>query len=318
MPRAPSRPARDRATGSTCEACRRDGDVSGEVERDMSGQRSILITGASTGIGAGCAVGLAQRGYRVFAGVRKPEDGERLVQQAGAGLVPVLIDVTRGDTIDAARKQLEADLGDAGLDGLFNNAGVSVASPIEFLSLDDLRWQLEVNVVGQVAVTQAFLPLLRRARGRIITTGSVGGFVASPFLGAYSMSKFAMEAFSDALRMELKPQGIEVVLIEPAAIASEIWNKGEAASAHFTSDPPPGFLERYGDFLEGVQKFAAEGRERGHPPQVVLDAVIDALESRKPRTRYVMGDGARLRQILRRLPDRLRDRVMLGVLGVKS
>lgn len=284
----------------------------------MNERRSILITGASTGIGAGCAVGLAKRGYRVFAGVRRAEDGERLVGQSGSGLVPVLLDVTRSETIDAVRKQLDESLGDEGLFGLFNNAGVSVAGPIEYLPLDDLRWQLEVNVVGQVAVTQAFLPMLRKARGRIITTGSVGGFVSSPFLAAYNMSKYAMEAFTDALRIELKPQGIEVILLEPAAIATEIWDKGTAASEPYTKNPPPGFVELYGEFLGGIQKFAAEGKERGHPPQVVLDAVIDALESKKPKTRYIMGEGAGLRRVLRRLPDRLRDRVLLRALGVKA
>lgn len=283
----------------------------------MNTQRSILVTGSSTGIGAGCAVGLAKRGYRVFAGVRRPEDGERLLVEAGSGLTPVILDVTSAETIEATRKQLDDLVGEQGLYGLFNNAGVSVAGPIEYLALDDLRWQLEVNVIGQVAVTQAFLPMLRKARGRIITTGSVGGFVASPFLSAYNMSKYAMEAFSDALRIELKPQGIEVILLEPAAIASEIWDKGSAASEPYTANPPPGFVELYGDFLAGIQKFAAEGKQRGHPPQVVLDAVIHALESSKPRTRYVMGDGAGLRKFLRRLPDRLRDRMVLRALGVK-
>lgn len=284
----------------------------------MTRQKTALVTGASTGIGAGCAVGLARRGYRVFAGVRKAEDGERLVKQAQANLEPVRIDVTQADTIEAARAQIESETGDNGLDALMNNAGVSVASPIEFLGIDDLRWQLEVNVVGQVRVTQAFLPLLRRARGCILITGSVGGFVATPFLGAYNMSKYAMEAFADSLRMELKPQGIRVALLEPAAIATEIWDKGAAAAEPFRDDPPPGFMEHYGPFLEGVQKFAAEGKERGHPPQVVLDAVVHALESRRPKTRYVMGDGARLRQLLRRLPDRLRDAMILKALGVSS
>jgi NAD(P)-dependent dehydrogenase (short-subunit alcohol dehydrogenase family) len=283
----------------------------------MSEMRSVLISGASTGIGASCAVGLARRGYTVYAGVRRPEDGQRLVDRAGAGLAPVILDVTRADTIEATRRTIEEAVGERGLDGLLNNAGVSVPGPIEFLSLDDLRWQLEVNVVGQVAMTQAFLPLLRKARGRIVTTGSVGGFVASPFLGAYSMSKFAMEAFSDALRVELAPQGIEVILLEPAAIATEIWDKGSASAEPYREDPPPGFSDLYGRFLAGVQKFADEGKQRGHPPEVVLDAVVHALESRRPRTRYVMGDGARLRQILRRLPDRLRDRAVLRALGVK-
>jgi NAD(P)-dependent dehydrogenase (short-subunit alcohol dehydrogenase family) len=284
----------------------------------MAEHGSVLITGASTGIGAACAVGLAKRGYGVFAGVRKPEDGDRLKQQANDDLVPVLLDVTRPETIDAARKTVEAAVGDRGLRCLFNNAGISVNGPLEFVTPDEVRWQLEVNVVGQVAVTQAFLPLVRQARGRIINTGSVGGFVTTPILGPYCMSKYAMEAFSDALRLELKPQGIDVVLLEPAAIATEIWDKGTEAAQSYEDDPPPGFTERYGSYFEGIQKFAAEGKERAHPPKVVLDAVIHALESSRPKTRYVMGDGARQRKLLRRLPDRIRDTLILKALGVRS
>ena len=283
----------------------------------MAEQRSILITGASTGIGAACAVGLAKRGYEVFAGVRKPEDGERLTQQAAQNLIPVQLDVTRQDTLDAARKTIEASVGSRGLYGLFNNAGISVAGLLEFLPIEDLRWQLEVNVVGQLAATQAFLPLVRQAKGRIITTGSVGGFVASPVLGPYNMSKFAIEAFSDTLRIELKPQGIEVILLEPAAIATEIWDKGTQEAESFERDAPPELFERYGDFVEGIKRFAVEAKQRASPPQVVLDAVVDALESAKPKTRYVMGDGANQRRFLRRLPDRWRDSAILKAIGVK-
>jgi NAD(P)-dependent dehydrogenase (short-subunit alcohol dehydrogenase family) len=281
-------------------------------------QGSVLITGASTGIGAACAVGLAKRGYSVYAGVRKSEDGDRLKGEADENLVPLILDVTQPETIDAARKSIEAAVGARGLRCLFNNAGISVNGPLEFLPIDDLRWQLEVNVVGQLAVTQAFLPLLRQAKGRIITTGSVGGFVTTPILGPYCMSKYAMEAFSDALRIELKPQGIEVVLLEPAAIATEIWDKGTQEALAYEENPPPGFLERYGAFVEGVKKFAAEGKQHAHPPRVVLDAVVHALESPKPKTRYVMGDGAGQRKLLRRLPDRLRDRLILKALGVRT
>lgn len=284
----------------------------------MSERKSILVTGASTGIGAGCAVGLARRGYRVFAGVRRPEDGERLMKQVDQNLEPVLIDVTLGDTIEAARTHIDQACGARGLDALMNNAGVSVARPIEFVEIEDLRWQLEVNVIGQVAVTQAFLPLIRRAKGTIIITGSVGGFVASPFLGPYAMSKFAMEALADSLRIELIPQEIDVVLLEPAAIATEIWDKGTVASEPLEANPPPGFTELYGDFLDGIKKFAREGKEKGHPPQVVLDAVVHALESGRPKTRYVMGQGALLRRLLRRMPDRVRDRMTLRALGVKG
>lgn len=277
---------------------------------------AIVITGASTGIGAACAVGLAERGYQVFAGVRRPDDGARL-EAAQAGVKALMIDVTDAASIEAARARVERELRGTPLRGLFNNAGISVAGPLEFVKPEELRRQLEVNCVGQLAVTQAFLPMLRLAKGRIITTGSVSGFLASPMMGPYSMSKFAIEAFSDSLRAELLPQGIDVVLLEPAAIATDMWDKGVQFSQPMFHDPPPGFEERYGGFVAGVQKLFDQGKREAAPPQVVLDAVIHALESRKPKTRYVMGTGIRRRKLLSRLPDRLRDKALLNLFGVK-
>lgn len=284
----------------------------------MTERGGIVITGASTGIGEACAVGLAQRGYRVYAGVRKDEDKQRLAAEGGHGMVPITLDVTQQDTIDAAVDTVQVDLKEAGLPllGLFNNAGISVNGPLEFVSPDDLRWQFEVNCVGQLMVTQAFLPLLRESQGRIVSTGSVGGFVTTPLLGPYCMSKYAMEAFTDALRLELAPQGIQVVLIEPAAVATKIWEKGVADSEAFLENAPPELEERYGAYLAGIQKFAEEGRTTAASPQVVLDAVIDALEAPKPRTRYIMGTRAGQRRFLRMLPDRLRDRVLFKAFGI--
>ncbi len=283
----------------------------------MPDKGAVVITGASTGIGAACAVGLAKRGYRVFAGVRKTGDGDRLVKEGGATLSPIILDVTDQGTIDSARAEVERSLAGGPFRCLFNNAGVSINGPLEFIAIADLRRQLEINVVGQLAVTQAFLPMLRASKGRIITTGSVGGFVTTPILGPYCMSKYAMEAFSDALRIELTPQGIEVVLLEPAAVRTEIWDKGTEGAEQFMKNPPEGFMERYGAFFKGVTKFATEGKRRAHDPQCVLDAVIHALESPRPRTRYMMGDGVGQRRFLRMLPDRMRDKLMLKALGVK-
>lgn len=275
-----------------------------------------MITGASTGIGAACAVGLAKRGYTLFAGVRKPEDGSRLQSQGGDNLIPLTIDVTDQATIDAAAERVNRERQGQPFRGLFNNAGISVNGPLEFVKPDDLRWQLEVNCVGQLAVTQAFLPMILESKGRIITTGSVGGFVTTPTLGPYCMSKYAIEAFSDALRVELAPQGVHVVLLQPASIATPIWDKGRDGAEDMIDDAPPGLEERYGRFIGGIRKFAAEGKSTAADPQVVLDAVIHALESPKPKTRYVMGTGAGQRKFLRMLPDRLRDRVLLRAFGV--
>jgi NAD(P)-dependent dehydrogenase (short-subunit alcohol dehydrogenase family) len=282
----------------------------------MEDRGVVVITGASTGIGAACAVGLAKRGYTVFAGVRKPEDGSRLQSEAVENLIPLTIDVTDQATIDAAAERARRESKGKPFRGLFNNAGISVNGPLEFVKPEDLRWQLEVNCVGQLAVTQAFLPMILQSKGRIITTGSVGGFVATHMLGPYCMSKYTIEAFSDALRIELAPQGVHVVLLEPAAIATPIWDKGRDGAEEMISHASPAFEERYGRFIAGIRKFGQEGRSTAADPKVVLDAVIHALESPKPKTRYVMGTGAGQRKFLRMLPDRLRDRVLLKAFGV--
>ena len=277
----------------------------------MSDRGAVVITGASTGIGAACAVGLAQRGYKVFAGVRKPEDGQRIQAEGGENLVPVRLDVTDAASIQSALEEVKQSLQGQALRGLFNNAGISINGPMEFVKVEDLRWQLEVNCIGQLAVTQAFLPLLRESKGRIITTGSVGGFVTTPMLGPYCMSKYAIEAFSDALRVELTPQGVDVVLLEPAAVATPIWDKGMEDAKKVTDAPPPGLEERYGKFLDGINKFAEEGKRDAADPKVVLDAVVHALEASKPKTRYRMGTGVGQRRFLRMLPDRMRDSALL-------
>lgn len=283
----------------------------------MSDRGGLVITGASTGIGEACAVGLAQRGYMVFAGVRKKADADRLQAEGGLNLHPITLDVTDQATIDASVGLVKEGLGGKPLRGLFNNAGISVNGPLEFVKPADLRWQLEVNCVGQLAVTQAFLPMLRASKGRIVITGSVGGFVSTPMLGAYNMSKYAMEAFADALRVELIPDGIDVVLLQPAAVRTAIWDKGLSESQDFIKNSPPEMMERYGQFLKGVTKFAEDGKTNSADPKVVLDAVIDGLEAPKPRTRYMMGVGAGQRRFLRMLPDRMRDRLLLKAFGVR-
>lgn len=282
----------------------------------MTDRGVLVITGASTGIGAACAVGLAQRGYTVFAGIRKPEDGDRLQSEGGENLIPLIIDVTDQASIDAAAERVQQERQGRPFRGLFNNAGISINGPLEFVKPEDLRWQLEVNCVGQLAVTQAFLPMILESKGRIITTGSVGGFVTTPILGPYCMSKYAIEAFSDALRVELSPQGVHVVLLQPAAIATPIWDKGQDGAQEMIDTAPSGFEERYGGFVGGIRKFAKEGKNTAADPKVVLDAVIHALEAPKPKTRYVMGTGAGQRKFLRMLPDRLRDRALLKAFGM--
>ena len=279
--------------------------------------RAVLITGASTGIGAACALGLDRLGWRVFAGVRRAADGAALQRQASPLFTSVAIDVTDAASIAGAARTVAAVVGDAGLAGLVNNAGIAVPGPLEFLPIDDLRRQLEINVVGQIAVTQAMLPMLRAARGRIVNMGSIGGRMATPFVGAYGASKFALEALTDVLRVELRPWGIHVSIIEPGAIATPIWQKSTQEANRLQSGLPPEAARLYGKALEAVRKGAARSEREAISPDAVVAAVVHALSSPTPRTRYVVGKRARMQAAIARwLPDRARDRLITRFLGL--
>ena len=181
---------------------------------------AILVTGASTGIGEACALHLDRAGHRVFAGVRRPADGERLTKRASPRLLPVMLDVCDDSQIAEAAELIGGEVGTAGLWGLVNNAGIAIGGPVEFLALDQWRTQLEVNVIGQVAVTRAMLPLVRAATGRVVFIGSISGRLATPMMGPYCASKHAIEAIGSSLAEELRPFGMRVSVIEPGAIAT--------------------------------------------------------------------------------------------------
>jgi NAD(P)-dependent dehydrogenase (short-subunit alcohol dehydrogenase family) len=226
----------------------------------------------------------------VLAGVRRP--GE-----APEGTEEMLLDVT-----DPPPVALDA------LDGLVNNAGIAVAGPLEFLPPDELRRQLEVNVVGQLRVIQMVLPALRATRGRIINVGSISGRSSLPFLGAYAMSKFALEAMTDALRVELRPWGIHVAIVEPGTIKTPMWTRERP-------DPPAEALTLYGDRIAAFRAFALKRSASGAPAESVAEVIEDALTATRPRARYLVGRDARIRAGVERLPDSLRDRVYQRVLG---
>ena len=221
---------------------------------EPSPPRHVVITGASSGIGRAAALPLDRQGVIVHAGVRKEEDAASLEAEASDRLVPVFIDVTDQDSISTAKAEVAAASGDRGLHGLVNNAGISVPGPLEFLPLEDLRKQLEVNVIGQIAVTQAFLPQLRRARGRIVNVGSIGGRTVTPFLGAYNASKFALEALTDALRMELRPWNLSVSIIEPGAVDTAIWEKGFAKADEIEARISDEGRRLYEDALDALRE----------------------------------------------------------------
>ncbi len=282
------------------------------VSREQSVPATVVVTGAAKGIGAAVTRRLAGAGYRVIAGVRRPEDAAALRDQLGARVVPALLDITDTDAVAAAAELVDREVGDQGLAGLVNNAGVAVAAPLEFLPPAELRRQLEVNVVGQHAVTCALLPLLRRGRGRIVTIGSIGGRISSPMTGPYHASKFALRALTDALRMELSPWGIEVVLIEPGAVATPIWETSIEAADRLRQALPPRANELYGAAMEAARTSARRSAARGIPPDEVAKVVARALIVRRPRPRYLVGTDARIAAVVALLPDRLRDRLVLG------
>jgi NAD(P)-dependent dehydrogenase (short-subunit alcohol dehydrogenase family) len=268
----------------------------------------VLVTGASSGIGEACVRRLAALGFEVFAGVRKPADGERLTASIPGAVTPLRIDVTeQGSIADAARKIGEAS-GGRGLAGLVNNAGIAVPAPLEHQPIDDFRRQLEVNLVGQVAVTQAFIPALRTARGRIVNVSSIGGRVAVPLLGAYAASKFALEGLSDTLRRELRPWGIAVAVIEPGTIATPIWDKGIVSGDELSAQMGPEAQRDYGALIATVRAASERGAHDGLPPDAVAKDVAHALTAKKPRTRYLVGREAKSRGLIARfLPDRVMD-----------
>ncbi len=259
--------------------------------------RSVLVTGASSGIGAACAQRLARNGWRVFAGVRKQGD-------APGGTKELLLDVTDADQIRAAAETVGDEL-----HALVNNAGIALAAPLESVPIDELRNQLEVNVVGQVAVTQALLPAIRRARGRIVIIGSIAGRSALPFLGPYAASKHALEAIADSLRMELRPFGIGVVLVEPGSILTPIWTRSAARADDLLERMDGTVTDLYGDRIAAFRKIAMKRGAAGAPPEAVAEVVENALTAERPRTRYLVGRDAKIRAGVQLLPDKLRDRL---------
>jgi NAD(P)-dependent dehydrogenase (short-subunit alcohol dehydrogenase family) len=221
-----------------------------------------------------------------------------------------MLDVTDRAAVEAAAQAVSKATGGQ-LKGLVNNAGIAVSGPLEFLPLDELRRQLEVNVISQVAVTQAVLPMLRAARGRVVNIGSIGGRVALPFLGPYAGSKFAMEGISDSLRRELAPLGVKVSLVQPGPIATSIWERGQATAQSLRDDMPPEAQALYGARMDRAQSAALARAQEAIPPSAVADVVAHALTSSRPRTRYLVGPDTRVMATLSRLlPDRAMDRLI--------
>ncbi len=283
---------------------------------------AVVITGASTGVGRATALLLDKQGYQVFAGVRREEDAESLKLNASSNLIPIILDVTELEQIKSAAEIVSQAVGEKGLIGLVNNAGILVDGPLEYLAIAELRWQFEVNVIGQVAVTQAFLPTIRKAKGRIINIGSVSGKVASPFFSALCASKFALEALTDALRMELTPWRIEVILIEPGSIASTAPDKVEVSLRKKLANMSPTAKAMYGDVYKLSLEQLIESNRMGIPPEEVARVIQKALEASKPKTRYFLSkqrfELSLLLMLAKILPDRVCDAIQLKELELKN
>ena len=281
----------------------------------MSNAGGVFITGSSSGIGKACVLALDKLGYDVFAGVRRTEDGQSLSQIASDRLHPVIVDITNREQIAAAEETVRQGLGDRPLVALINNAGIGVGGPLEFVPIERLRHQLEVNLIGHISVSQVFIQLLRKSQGRIINVGSIAGTFASPLMGAYCASKYAMEAVSDVLRRELRPWNIKVSLLEPGIIGTKIWQKAKAQSEGAIKEAPEEMISLYGPLLERVRKHLEDIEMKAQSPAVVAKAVVHALTAARPKARYRMGPGARAQKVISWLPETIQDRIFASYLN---
>jgi NAD(P)-dependent dehydrogenase (short-subunit alcohol dehydrogenase family) len=275
---------------------------------------TALITGTSTGIGEACAALLAARGWTVYAGVRRERDGERLRATYTGDLRPVILDVTNREHIARVVDELAMTVGDAGLQGLVNNAGVGVGGPSEYLEDDAWRTVFEANFFGVIALTREAMPLLKRGPGRVVHIGSIGGRIATPGLAPYAASKHALEALAEASRLEFALAGspVRVSLIEPGAIATAIWDKADASVDVLAERFERGEGPEYEWLLDEARGFVVEGRRNGIPPSRVAEVVEHALTAPRPKARYLVGADAKLAgHVIARLPDRAREALLI-------
>ncbi len=282
--------------------------MSAERRDDSS---AVVLTGTSTGIGAASAVLLADEGFRVFAGVRRKADGETLKARTAGDLTPLEIEITDAASIATAAKTVSKAVGNRGLFGLVNNAGIVKPGPLELQPIDDFRRQLEVNLIGQVAVTQAFLPLIRSGEGRIVNVGSIGGHVVLPLHGAYSASKFGMEAVSDALRLELRQWRIPVSLIDPGATDTAIFGKTLTEVDEVAKRLNEQGHTEYAGQLKAIRQLVEKTAADAAPVDELAKTVLKALTAKKPKSRYLAGHGAEAAVVLARTAtDAIKDRAV--------
>ena len=280
--------------------------------------KSVVVTGSSTGIGWGATKVLIQHGFRVFGSVRKQDDAERLAQQHGPNFTPLIFDVTDEAAVAAAAKQVDAALSGETLFGLVNNAGVAMPAPLLYQKIEDFKQQIAVNVTGHLIVTQAFAPLLgtdrarKGAPGRIVMISSVGGKNASPFLGAYNASKFALEGMSESLRRELIPFGVDVIVVAPGTVATSRWDRPDAVNVAAFADTP------YAHALARLKVHMITNGRRGLPPEQLGETVKTALMAARPKARYTVTPDPIETLVANALPKRVVDTIIAGRLGLQK
>ncbi len=280
-------------------------------------RKTVVITGASSGIGWASVARMVRSGWQVFATVRQSADGEKLQSEFGPQVRPAIMDVTQRATIAAAAELVASHLQGRGLDGLVNVAGIGMVRPAEYVTPGDLQEIFEVNFFGQVAVTQALLHLLSKVRGRIVNISSVGAHIPIPFGGLLNASKSAFGMFSDVMRLELRPFGVRVCVIEPGSIATPAVKKTLGNIDAVVANLPPGGRQQYGDMMKHFAARAYEREVNGSPPDVVAQAVQHALTSGRPKIRYVVGKDAKLLKTAATvLPDRLLDSMVSRIAGL--
>ena len=277
----------------------------------ITNEQPIVITGASTGIGKATALHLDQLGFRVFAGVRKEADGQALMKEASERLTPILLDVTDANAIaNAVSTVTEATAGK--LFGLVNNAGLSLNGPLELLPVSEMKKLMDVNVLGLLAVTKAFIPLLRKHKGRLVNISSGHGLLAIPDKSVYAASKFAVQAVSDSLRVELRPFGVSVSYLVVGKVDTAVLGKIVADRDKMIEAAPPEVVQLYAPLFEFFDKEVKS--LLGIPPGEVARVIAQALTTKRPKARYLIGPGAKKMKNLARLPVRLRDRLMYQAL----
>lgn len=268
---------------------------------------SVIVTGASSGIGYETAMLLAREGYLVFAGVRKEADRER-VEAQHPNLRPIILDVAV--PADPVRAMETVRASGSPLRALVNNAGIAVAGPLEYLPLESLRMQFEINAIGPIALAQAALPMLRESRGRLVFIGSIAGRLSAPFVGPYSASKAALASLVDALRQELASTGIGVSLLEFAAVKTPIWQKGREYKDEMTGKMPPQALQHYARAIDAIVAQTRREEAEGMDPRVIAATVLAAIRAEHPRERYLIGKKAKMQAVAAMLPPRMRDKLV--------